>query len=141
VDIFQVEEIERRRARLEWSYLEFLRVPSLSVGVYSLGAGEEDRQQPHMEDEVYYVAAGRASIRVGDEDQAVRTGSVVYVPAGVEHHFHDIAEDLTLIVFFAPGEGTASAPGEGTASPPAEGTASAPGEGTASAPGEGTASA
>ena len=108
MDVFQLDEIERRRAKLEWSYLEFLRVPSLSVCVYSLRAGEEDRQQPHMEDEVYYVAAGRALIRVGDEDQAVRTGSVVYVPARVEHHFHDIAEDLTSIVFFAPAEGTAS---------------------------------
>ena len=109
MDLFQVEEIERRRARLEWSYLEFLRAPSLSAGIYSLSVGEEDRQQPHMEDEVYYVAAGRASIRVGDEDQAVRTGSVVYVPAGVEHRFHDIAENLTLLVFFAPAEGTPTA--------------------------------
>ena len=109
MNFFQVDEIELRRAKLEWSYMEFLRVPSLSVGIYSLRAGEDDRQQPHMEDEVYYVVAGRALIRVGDEDQAVRTGSVVYVPARVEHRFHDIAEDLTLIVFFAPAEGTASA--------------------------------
>jgi mannose-6-phosphate isomerase-like protein (cupin superfamily) len=108
MDLFQVEEIERRRARLEWSYLEFLRAPSLSAGIYSLSVGEEDRQQPHMEDEVYYVVAGRALIRVADEDQAVSAGSIVYVPARVEHRFHDIAEDLTLIVFFGPGEGTAS---------------------------------
>jgi mannose-6-phosphate isomerase-like protein (cupin superfamily) len=107
--LFQLDEVERRRAGLEWSYLEFLRVPSLSVAVYSLRAGEEDRQQPHMEDEVYYVASGRASIQVGDEDQVVRTGSIVFVPARVEHRFHDIAEDLSLIVFFAPAEGTASA--------------------------------
>jgi len=106
--LFQLDEIERRRAGLEWSYLEFLRAPSLSVAVYSLRAGEEDRQQPHMEDEVYYVASGRASIRVADEDQVVRTGSIVFVPASVEHRFHDIAEDLSLIVFFAPAEGTAS---------------------------------
>jgi mannose-6-phosphate isomerase-like protein (cupin superfamily) len=108
MNFFQVDEIELRRAKLEWSYMEFLRVPSLSVGIYSLRAGEDDRQQPHMEDEVYYVAAGRALIRVGDEEQAIRTGSVVYVPAKVEHRFHDIAEDLTLIVFFTPGEGMAT---------------------------------
>jgi mannose-6-phosphate isomerase-like protein (cupin superfamily) len=107
MDFFQLDEVERRLATLKWSYLEFLRVPSLSVAVYSLRAGEEDRQ-PHMEDEVYYVVAGRALIRVADEDQAVSAGSIVYVPARVEHRFHDIAEDLTLIVFFGPGEGTAS---------------------------------
>jgi len=108
MDIFHLDEIERRRATLDWSYLEFLRVPALTVGVYKLRVGEEDKQQPHREDEVYYVAAGRASIRIGDEVQAVRGGTVVYVPAMAGHRFQDIAEDLTLIVFFAPAEGTAT---------------------------------
>ena len=109
MDLLHLDEIERRRAALEWSYLEFLRVDSLSVGLYTLRAGEVDKQQPHTEDEVYYVTGGRARIRVGEEDQAIRAGSIIYVPAGVEHRFHDIAEDLTLIVFFAPAEGTATA--------------------------------
>lgn len=103
---FQLDEIEGRRTALEWSYLEFLRAPSLSAGIYTLRAGEEDRQQPHMEDEIYYVAAGRAMIQVGDERQAVSPGSIIYVPATVAHRFHDIAEDLRLVVFFAPAEGT-----------------------------------
>ena len=85
-------------------YLEFLKVPSMSMGVYSLPAGSADPQQPHTEDEVYYVAYGRATIRVGGEEQAVVPGSIVYVPALVEHRFHDITEDLTVLVFFAPAE-------------------------------------
>lgn len=40
------------------SYLEFLRVPNLSMGLYRLKAGEEDSQQPHKQDEVYYVLEG-----------------------------------------------------------------------------------
>jgi hypothetical protein len=31
-------------------------------------------------------------------------GSVVYVAKTVEHKFHSIEEDLTLLVFFAPAE-------------------------------------
>ena len=85
-------------------YLEFLRVPSLSMGLYVLPAGGTDTQQPHSEDEVYYVAAGRASIRVGPEDRAVEPGSVVFVEAGLEHRFHTIREPLTVLVFFAPPE-------------------------------------
>ncbi len=87
-------------------YHEFLRVPALSMGVYTLPAGTEDLQQPHSEDEVYYVTHGRATIRVGDEDQPVIPGSIVYVPAHVEHRFHNITEDLTVLVFFAPAEYT-----------------------------------
>lgn len=89
-----------------WS--EFLRVPALSVGVYTLPAGGLDPQSPHTEDEVYYVVSGRASIRVGDEDRPVQAGSLVYVPAQVDHRFHGIEEDLTVLVFFAPAEGTAA---------------------------------
>jgi quercetin dioxygenase-like cupin family protein len=90
----------------EEPYLEFLRVPSLSVGLYVLPVGATDPQQPHTEDEVYHVVGGRARIRVGAEDRVVEAGAVVFVEAGVDHRFYDIEEDLTVLVFFAPAEGT-----------------------------------
>jgi hypothetical protein len=31
---------------------------------------------------------------------------VFFVPAREEHRFHDITEDLAVLVFFAPAEGT-----------------------------------
>lgn len=85
-------------------YLEFLKVPDLSMGLYVLPAGGTDPQSPHTEDEVYYVVSGRAKIKVADEDCAVQAGSIVYVAKNVEHRFHSIEEDLTLLVFFAPAE-------------------------------------
>lgn len=85
-------------------YLEFIRAATLSVGLYVLSAGATDAQRPHTEDEVYHVVGGRACIRVGGEDRAVGAGSVVFVGAGVEHRFHSIEEDLTVLVFFAPAE-------------------------------------
>ena len=85
-------------------YLEFLRVPALSAGVYVLRAGETDPQRPHREDEIYYVASGRGVIRVGTEDRPVESGSVVHVAPGVEHRFHSITEELRVLVVFAPAE-------------------------------------
>lgn len=85
-------------------YHEFLRVPAMSAGIYQLAAGAADPQQPHTEDELYYIVAGRARLRVGDEDTVVAPGSLVFVAANVEHRFHTIAEDLTVLVFFAPAE-------------------------------------
>jgi len=87
-------------------YREFLRVPALSCGLYRLRRGETDTQSPHGEDEVYYILRGHARIRVGSEDREARAGSIVYVPARTEHRFHDIVEDLALLVFFAPPEGS-----------------------------------
>lgn len=87
-------------------YLEFLRSDSLSVGLYQLPAGGIDPQQPHTEDEVYYVIGGQAQITVGDETRPVQAGSTVFVAAHVPHKFHTIEEDLTILVFFAPPEGS-----------------------------------
>jgi len=109
MDVRETSDLLDARRRAGKPYLEFLRVPSMSCGLYELPKGGPDRQRPHSEDEVYYVIRGRAQIRVGSEDRTVRPGSVVFVPALMDHRFHDIEEDLALLVFFAPPEGTGAA--------------------------------
>ena len=83
-----------------------LRSELLSVGLYTLAAGAVDGQSPHLEDEVYYTVRGRATLYVDGEDYPVREGTVLFVPARAEHRFHDIVEELVLLVFWAPPEGT-----------------------------------
>lgn len=106
MDAHELSDVEVRRRSAGRPYLEFVRRPALSVGLYVLGAGAVDRQQPHGEDEVYHVVGGRGRITVGEETGAVGPGSVVYVGAMVPHRFHDIEEDLRILVFFAPPEGS-----------------------------------
>jgi mannose-6-phosphate isomerase-like protein (cupin superfamily) len=64
----------------------------------------EGRQKPHREDEIYYVVRGRAHFKAGSEDREVSAGSVIFVAAQVGHCFYDIAEELAVLVFFAPAE-------------------------------------
>jgi mannose-6-phosphate isomerase-like protein (cupin superfamily) len=104
MEAFEIEQLIEQQSRTGQAYLEFLRVPSLSMGVYRLPAGSVDPQSPHTEDEVYYVVSGRAQIRVGDEDRSVDSGSIVFVAAHVPHRFHTIEADLMVLVFFAPAE-------------------------------------
>ncbi|MDQ2785004.1 MAG: cupin domain-containing protein [Chloroflexota bacterium] len=99
---FDLDALRAAHAEVGDLYHEFLRAPSLSTGLYILRAGTRDPQQPHTEDEVYYVISGSGQITVADEDRAVRAGSIVFVATGVEHRFHTITEDLTILVFFAP---------------------------------------
>ncbi len=103
---FELVDLVRQREQANKLYLEFIKVPDLSVGLYELPAGGSDPQSPHTEDEVYYVVKGRAQIYVGGEDRAVQAGSVVYVAKNIEHRFHSIQEALTILVFFAPAEYT-----------------------------------
>jgi len=52
------------------------------------------------------VVSGRARISVGDEDRPVQAGTIVFVGADVRHRFHDIEEELVVVVFFGPAEYT-----------------------------------
>jgi mannose-6-phosphate isomerase-like protein (cupin superfamily) len=103
MDAFEIPELVAAQDRPgEHTYVDFLRKEMLSLGMSVWPAGGEDTQEPHTEDEVYVVMAGRGEIRVAAEDRAVKPGSVVYVGAGVEHRFHSVAEDLHVLVFWAP---------------------------------------
>jgi len=101
---YELTQLIQQREASNNLYLEFLKVPDLSMGLYVLPAGGTDPQSPHTEDEVYYVVGGRAKIKVANEDRDVQAGSIVYVAKNVEHRFHSIEEELKIIVFFAPAE-------------------------------------
>lgn len=87
-------------------FAEHLSVPDLSVGTYCIPAGGLDDQTPHTEDEIYLVTAGRARIVTPDSTAEVGAGTVIFVPAGEEHRFDEVTEDLVLLVVFGPAYGS-----------------------------------
>ena len=99
--VIDLEDIKQTFKGEPVEYLEFLRVPALSCGLYSLAAGSTDMQSPHDEDEVYVVLTGKARMRLGNEERSVGPGSLLYVGATTDHSFFEIEEDMTLLVFFA----------------------------------------
>ena len=107
-DSFQAAElaavVAQARAARDGYAAEVLRSDLLSVGLYLLRAGGTDDQKPHNEDEVYYAVSGRAKFRVGEEDHPVQAGTLLFVPALAVHFFHEIEEELVLVVFWAPPE-------------------------------------
>ena len=103
---WEVETLETARAAEGGLYHEFLSVPDLSGGLYTLEVGAVDPQSPHGEDELYVVMAGRGAITVGPDERPVGPGSVVFVGANVPHRFHDIEERLVILVAFGPTEGS-----------------------------------
>ena len=101
---FHLDDLLRDRAAKGKLYLEFLRVPAMSAGVYVLPKAATDPQKPHREDEMYYVVRGRARMQIAQEHSEVKAGSVIFVEAESEHRFYDIQEELEILVFFAPAE-------------------------------------
>jgi mannose-6-phosphate isomerase-like protein (cupin superfamily) len=103
-EAFEVAELLARRAATGTAYLEFLRVPHLSAGLYVLPAGAVDAQAPHTEDELYFVLSGRAELRVDQRSTPVGPGSLCFVRANAPHAFHSVEEELRLLVVFGPAE-------------------------------------
>lgn len=83
-------------------FVEHVRSAALSLGTYSIPAGGVDDQVPHAEDEVYVVLAGQGSFTGDGATLDVGPGSVLSVPAGEAHRFHDVTADLAVLVVFAP---------------------------------------
>jgi quercetin dioxygenase-like cupin family protein len=102
--LFHINDLARQRVAKNKSYVEFLRVPAMSAGVYVLPKGGTDPQKPHGEDEMYYVVRGVARMQIGSEHYEVLAGSVIFVEAQIGHRFYDIQDELELLVFFAPAE-------------------------------------
>ena len=108
---FTIADIEEARKSLGENWHEFLNVPSLSMGLYHIPAGTNDRHShsPHDRDEIYVGVRGHGQLTADGTPHSVEAGSVVFVKAGVEHHFHDVTKDLSVLVFFA---GNAETAGE-----------------------------
>ena len=100
---FDLAKVVARAESADAPYLEFLRVPQLSCGIYTLESGATDAQSTHDEDEVYFVLKGRGRLTLDGSPQEISQGSILYVPADTDHEFSNITEDLSLLVFFGSG--------------------------------------
>ena len=102
----QINDVVEQLEQEDKLFNEFLRRDSMSLEVYRLEAGATDPQDPHTEDEVYYIVTGSAKIHIGDDVHPVEPGDIIFVEREVEHYFFDIESELVTLIFFAPPYGS-----------------------------------
>jgi len=102
VDALDIEATRRRLEQAGGGYEIVHESPGLEIGVYVLVAPEPDRQQPHVDDEVYVVLEGRGVLTIEDESVEVSEGQAAFVPAGADHRFTGYEGLSTLVVFSRP---------------------------------------
>ncbi|MHB8577715.1 MAG: cupin domain-containing protein [Dehalococcoidia bacterium] len=105
-EVFEQADLLAEHTRQGRPAYEFFRRASMNMLIYKLPPGEPDRQQPHTEDEVYYVLEGEGAFEVDGERMPVQTGSVIFVEKNAAHRFVDYPNGITLLVVFAPARGT-----------------------------------
>lgn len=82
-------------------FVEVFRRGTLSIELYAPRG--TDSQQPHTQDELYVILTGTGTFLNGDQRHAFAPGDVLFVPAGVEHHFVDFTDDFaTWVIFYGP---------------------------------------
>jgi len=78
----------------------FINKSSLAAGVLVLKPGEEDTQEPHDSDEVYYIISGDGFLKIKDKDYKVSKDKLFFVAKDVEHYFHGNKKELKVLYFF-----------------------------------------
>ena len=78
----------------------FINKQSLAAGVLVLEPGEEDTQEPHDSDEVYFVLEGDGFLKIRNKDYAVSKEKLFFVGKNIEHHFHGNSKALKVLYFF-----------------------------------------
>ena len=101
---FKVFELNKLLSELEGQggyFINFISTMGIQAGIIRLHPGENDIQEPHSVDEVYYVIEGNGFIKLNGKDHEIRQGTCIFVPAKAGHKFHGNKEDL--VVFYALG--------------------------------------
>jgi mannose-6-phosphate isomerase-like protein (cupin superfamily) len=62
-----------------------------------------NQQTPHEQDELYVVIRGRGVLVHDGKRDRFDSGDILFVAAGVEHHYEDFSDDLALWrIFYGP---------------------------------------
>jgi mannose-6-phosphate isomerase-like protein (cupin superfamily) len=99
--IFELKDLVRQLEKEGGYFLDFLKVRDLEAGIIVLHPGEEDTQEFHSADELYYVIEGSGFMELGEDRRPVGKGAIVFVPARMHHKFYGNREDLIVLYMFA----------------------------------------
>jgi len=78
----------------------FINKDSLATGILVLAPGEEDTQEPHESDEVYFIISGNGFLKIKNKDYEISKDKLFFVGKDVPHYFHSNTKELKVLYFF-----------------------------------------
>lgn len=99
--VFELQDLISRLEKERGYFLDFLKICDMEAGIIVLHPGEEDTQEPHPADELYYVIEGSGYMELGKRRRPVKKGSIIFVPAKMRHRFYGNKENLIILYVFA----------------------------------------
>ena len=78
----------------------FINKDNLATGILILKPGEEDTQEPHESDEVYFIISGNGYLKIKNKNYKVSKDKLFFVAKDVVHYFHSNTRELKVLYFF-----------------------------------------
>ena len=97
---YDTNEYVKKIAKSDTYFHTFINKDNLAAGVLRLAPGEEDTQEPHASDEIYYVVKGDGFLSVDKKDYPVSEGMAYYVAKKIPHRFYGNKKELVVMYFF-----------------------------------------
>ncbi len=98
--VFDTNQYLKDIAKSNSYFHTFINRDTLAAGILRLEPGEEDTQEPHQSDEVYYVVRGDGFLNINGKDHDVSEGMSYFVAKNIPHHFHGNKKELVVLYFF-----------------------------------------
>jgi mannose-6-phosphate isomerase-like protein (cupin superfamily) len=97
--VFDTNEYVKKIAKSNTYFHTFLNKENIAAGILRLGPGEEDSQEPHESDEIYYVVRGGGFLTIDGKEYSVSEGMSYYVAKKTPHKFHGNKKELVVMYF------------------------------------------
>ena len=78
----------------------FINRDSLAAGILMLKPGEEDTQEPHENDEIYFIISGNGFLKIKNNDYEISKDKLFFIGKDVPHYFHSNTKELKVLYFF-----------------------------------------
>jgi mannose-6-phosphate isomerase-like protein (cupin superfamily) len=98
--IYDIEFLLSNLSAGEDYFLDFVNSGKLEAGIIKLSPGQEDTQNKHDRDELYYIIEGDGYIQIGSKNYKVKEGSVIFVPAMKGHRFFQNRTNFLVLYVF-----------------------------------------
>ena len=82
-------------------FIDVINTSTMEVGIINLKKEQEDTQQPHISDEIYYVISGSGTIEMDGIKKEVNPGKIIYIPKRIRHSFHANSNELVVLYILA----------------------------------------
>jgi mannose-6-phosphate isomerase-like protein (cupin superfamily) len=97
---FDTNKFVKKIAKSSTYFHTFLNRENIAAGILRLDPGEKDTQDPHENDEIYYIVKGNGFLTIDNKDYPISEGMSYYVTKKIPHRFHGNTKELIVLYFF-----------------------------------------